>query len=84
MKSERISNISSLLVFILALCAVVVFWKFVIEGDVFEDWYPLIGSFIASHGALIGITIWQYLSAKKRTFAEQWAIWFGKNKKKNK
>lgn len=84
MKKELINNVSSVLTFLLALLAVGMFWKFVTDGDVFDSWYPLVGSFIASHGALIGIVLWQYLNVKKRTFSEQWSIWFGKTKDKSK
>lgn len=83
MKKETINNVSSILTFILAVCAVGAFWKFIADGDVFDNWYPLVGAFIASHGALIGILLWQYLNVKKRTFAEQWSIWFGKTSVKN-
>lgn len=83
MKRETIDNISSVLTFILALFAVGAFWKFIIDGDVFDNWYPLVGSFIAAHGALIGIILWQYLNVKKITFSDQWSIWFGKAKVKN-
>jgi hypothetical protein len=50
-------------------------------GDVFDHWYPLVGMFVASHGALIGITFWEYLDSKNRSISEQWYIWFKKRHK---
>ena len=64
MKKNLFNNIGSLLTFLFSLFAVIMFWKFVADGDVFDNWYPLVGSFVASHGALVGIVLWQYSTAK--------------------
>jgi len=58
-------DISSILIFIFSLFASIVFWVFIAKGDVYDNWYPLVGHLVASHGALIGIIYWEYLKNKK-------------------
>ena len=58
-------SITSVLVFIFALIASITFWVFIARGDVFDNWYPLVGMLVASHGALIGIIYYEYLKYKK-------------------
>mgnify|MGYP001331734273 CR=1 FL=1 len=67
---RKFNIITSILTFILALGASVVFWVFIYRGDVYDSWYPLIGHFVASHGALIGIVIWEYLRITGKSFRE--------------
>jgi hypothetical protein len=64
MKKNLFNNTGSLITFLFSLFTVIMFWKFVADGDVFDNWYPLVGSFVASHGALIGIVLWQYFNTK--------------------
>lgn len=53
------NRITSLIIFIFTLIGSIVFWVFIARGDVFDNWYPLVGMFIASHGGLIGITLYE-------------------------
>lgn len=81
MRRKIFNKITSILTFIFALISSITFWVFIYMGDVFDHWYPLVGMFVASHGALIGITFWEYLDSKNRSISEQWYIWFKKRHK---
>lgn len=50
--------------------AIVAFWYFIYRGDVYDNWYPLVGHFIAAHGAFFGVIIWQILENKGISFSE--------------
>ncbi len=54
----------SLCVFILALVASIVFWVFIAKGDVYDNWYPLVGHLVASHGPLFGVIYLKYKRKK--------------------
>lgn len=36
----------------------ILFWVFLLRGDVYEDIYPLVGHLVASHGALVGSIVY--------------------------
>jgi hypothetical protein len=58
-------KILSLFLLIFGLITSVLFWVFLVRGNVYEDVYPLIGHFVASHG-LLGAMVYAY--AKKIKF----------------
>jgi hypothetical protein len=51
--------VTSILIFIISLFASILFWIFLSKG-VYDNWYPLVGHLVASHGALIGILLWYF------------------------
>ena len=63
-------KLSSLFVFLFSLSGIIAFWVFISRGDVYDNWYPLVGHFVAAHGAFIGIILYEYLNYKKLTFRE--------------
>lgn len=75
-------KISSIIITLFSLFGIILFWYFIYEGDVYDNWYPLVGHFVASHGAFIGILLFEYLEHKERTFSEQWRVWMNKLKRK--
>ena len=79
-----IEHILSVLQILFSIVCVIAFWYFIINTDYLAEWYPKIGAFVASHGALIGGSLWYYLAIKKRSFRDQWNIWFKKGNKKDK
>jgi hypothetical protein len=52
-------KIFNLFLFAFGLLGSILFWVFLIKGDVYEELYPLIGHFVASHG-LLGSMIYVY------------------------
>lgn len=80
MPSNKFNSATSLITFILALIATIAFWYFIYLGDVYDNWYPLIGHAISAHGALIGIVLWQYLQNKKITFIDWISTIFNRKK----
>ena len=58
-------KIYNLFLFTLGLVGSILFWVFLIKGDVYEDVYPIIGHFVASHGLLGAMT---YVYSKKIKF----------------
>lgn len=70
---------TSILTAILSFIAIIAFWVFLYKGDVYDNWYPLVGHFIASHFAFIGIIIWQSLENQGISFRE-WINRFIKRK----
>jgi hypothetical protein len=65
MRLKFFDNITSVLVFLFSLFASITFWVFIIKGDVFDHWYPLVGMLVASHGALIGIIVYEWQKFKR-------------------
>lgn len=63
-------RVISLLIFIFGLIASITFWVFIAKGNVFEGWYPLVGMFVSSHGALIGIIIYEIMHHTGKSFIE--------------
>ena len=63
-------KLSSLFVFLFSLSGIIAFWVFISRGGVYDNWYPLVGHFVAAHGAFIGIILYEYLNYKKLTFRE--------------
>lgn len=53
MKKFNTKNITTILIFLFSLSAVTSFWCFIIMGNIYDNWYPLVGHFVAAHGALI-------------------------------
>jgi glucan phosphoethanolaminetransferase (alkaline phosphatase superfamily) len=74
--------VTSIIVGVFSLIGIIAFWYFIYQGDVYDNWYPLVGHFVSAHGAFIGIVLWQYLEVKGRSFSEQWSIWMRKIKRK--
>lgn len=58
---KPLSKLYYLITGLFALFLVICYWKYVSE---MESWYPIVGAFIASHGALIG-TIAHYIITKR-------------------
>lgn len=42
----------------------VIFWYFIAQGNVYDNWYPLVGHLVASHGLVIGASISMIRSKK--------------------
>lgn len=63
-------KITSIFVFIFSLIAIIAFWIFVKRGDVYDNWYPLVGHFVAAHGAFIGIILYEYLKITGKSFRD--------------
>ena len=85
-KTRRVfNNITSILQILFSIIGVIAFWYFILNTDYLADWYPKIGTFIASHGGLIAGSLWLWLHVKRRSFREQWDMWFkkGNDVKKN-
>jgi len=61
-------NASSIYVLIFGLVTSIVFWVFIGRGDVYDNWYPLVGHLVASHGALIAIIFYEYMKATDKSF----------------
>ena len=63
-------RITSLFVFILGLVGSITFWVFISRGDVFDNWYPLVGMLVSSHGSLIGIIFYEIMHHTGKSFKE--------------
>lgn len=74
-------RITSVFVLLFSLFVIIVFWYFIYKGDVYDNWYPLVGHFVAAHGAFIGIIFYEWLNYKERSAREQFNIWGSKIKK---
>lgn len=66
-------SITSLFIFLFSGVGIVTFWIFLSRGTVYDNWYPLVGHFVASHGAFIAIIFYEYLKYKNLTVAEWFA-----------
>lgn len=73
-------RLTSVLIFILSLAGIIAFWTFIARGDVYDNWYPLVGHCVSAHGAFIGIILYEYLNAKEMTFRQLWRKIFKKEK----
>jgi len=63
-------KITSIAVFLLSLAGIIAFWTFLSRGDVYDNWYPLVGHFVAAHGAFIGIILYEYLKMTGKSFRD--------------
>lgn len=55
------TNIMAIIILLFTLGGSIMFWVFIANGDVYYNWYPLIGHLVSSHGGLIAIIRWMYL-----------------------
>lgn len=70
---------TSIFTAIFAFIAIIAFWYFIYRGDVYDNWYPLLGHAIAAHGAFIGIILWQITENRGITLGELFksiGVWF--------
>ena len=74
-------RITSIFVFIFSLIASITFWVFIARGDVFDHWYPLVGMFVASHGAFFGIIIYEAMYYTGLSFKELMGKIFNRKRK---
>jgi hypothetical protein len=64
------NNITSIFVFIFGLIGSIAFWVFLSRGDVYDNWYPLVGHFVSAHGSFIGIIFWEYMRQTGKSFLD--------------
>lgn len=50
---------------IIFLGTAAVLWPYWLVNDYFDEWYPLIGSFVAIYGGLVGNIVYLIKSKKK-------------------
>jgi len=67
---KKFNRVSSIIVFILGLIGSISFWVFIVQGDVFEDWYPLVSMFVSTHSALIGVIFYEIMRYTGKSFKE--------------
>ena len=63
-------SLVSVAIFLLGGVASVAFWVFISRGDVYDNWYPLTGHLVASHGAFFGIIIHEYLQTTGKSIRD--------------
>lgn len=61
--NKMFDDIMSIVILLFSLAGIIAFWIFIREGNVYDHWYPLIGHFVAAHGAFIGIILHEYLKS---------------------